>query len=114
MAMHAAELVIVRLPPELDIVNAEAVCKQLCSACTHGVTVVIADLTTTTFCDCFAIGRLVRAHQFAADHDAQLRLAVSHQAVFRIVELTGPGQLLPVYPGLAEALAGPGCPAASL
>ena len=69
------------------------------------MTVVIADLTSTTFCDCFAIGRLVQAHQFAAVHDTRLRLAVSHRAVYRIVELTGLGQLLPVYLGLAEALA---------
>ena len=107
MAIHVAAPMIVRLPAEIDIDKSEAVCTQLCSACTPGVTMVIADLTTTTFCDCSGIGCLVQAHQFAAAHDAQLRLAVTHPAVSRIVELTGLGQLLQVYPGLAEALAGP-------
>lgn len=44
--------VVVRLPAEIDMVNAEHVGEELCSALTRGAAVVIADLTWTGFCDC--------------------------------------------------------------
>lgn len=48
---HPPRPVIVTLPAEIDIANGAAVGQQLCSAFAPGVTLVIADMTPTVFCD---------------------------------------------------------------
>jgi anti-anti-sigma regulatory factor len=58
--------VIVPLPAEIDIANAEDVGQQLRAAFAPGVTVVIADLGSTTFCDTSGARQLVLAHKRAA------------------------------------------------
>ncbi len=68
--------VIVPLPTEIDIANGAAVGQQLCAAFSPGVTIVIADMTATVFCDSSGISQLVLAHHCAAAHRAQLRLVV--------------------------------------
>jgi anti-anti-sigma regulatory factor len=54
---RTAEPVIVRLPAEIDVSNAESVYDQLCSVCAPGFAVV-ADLTSTTFCDSLSTAKL--------------------------------------------------------
>ena len=101
-----AGLAVVALPTEIDIVNADGVGEQLRSAVTPGVTIVIADLTSTVFCDCSGMRHLLLAHDYATAHDAQLRLAVPPGHVLRILKLMGLDHLLPIYPSLAAALTG--------
>jgi hypothetical protein len=67
---QAAEPVIVRLPAEIGMDNAEDVGEQLSSAFTPGVTVVIADLASTVFCDSAGARQFVLAHQLADARDA--------------------------------------------
>ena len=98
--------VVVALPAEIDIANADGVGEQLRSAVTPGVTIVIADLTSTVFCDSSAMRHLLLAHDYAAGHDAQLRLAVPPGHVLRILKLIGLDHLLAPYPSLAAALTG--------
>jgi anti-sigma B factor antagonist len=97
--------VVVRLPAEIDIANGASVGLQLYSAFTPGVTVVIADMTSTVFCDSSGISQLVLAHHCAAAHHAQLRLAVPHPHVLDVLKVTGIDRLLAVYPSLDAALA---------
>ena len=97
--------VIVMLPAEIDIANGAAVGQQLCSAFAPGVTIVIADMTSTVFCDSSGISQLVLAHHCAAAHQAQLRLAVPHDQVLEVLKVTGVDHLLAVYPSLDAALA---------
>jgi anti-sigma B factor antagonist len=106
---HPPTPVIVRLPAEIDIANGAAVGQQLCSAFAPGVTVVIADMTSTVFCDSSGISQLVLAHHCATAHHAQLRLAVPHTGVLDVLKVTGVDRLLVIYPSLDAALAaGPG------
>jgi anti-anti-sigma factor len=98
--------VVVCLPPEIDLSNAAAIAQQLRSALTPGVTVVIADMTATVFCDCAGITPLVQAHHRVAAHGAELRVAAAHVSILRILRLTGLDRLLSVYPSLAAALEG--------
>jgi len=100
-----AEPVIVGLPAEIDAANAPGVGQRLCSAFAPGVTLVVADLTLTVFCDSSGLTQLVLAHHCAAAHRAQLRLVVPHAGVLQVLELAGLDRLLPVYPGLDAALA---------
>ncbi|HEX4660822.1 MAG TPA: STAS domain-containing protein [Streptosporangiaceae bacterium] len=101
---HATGPVVVVLPAEIDIVNAEGIGEQLRSALRPGVTVVIADMTSTVFCDSSGMRHLVLVHDYATAHDAQLRLAVPPGHVLRILKLMGLDHLLPIYPSLATAL----------
>ena len=43
---------VVVLPEEIDVINARSVGEQLVAAIVPGVTVVVADLSMTTFCNC--------------------------------------------------------------
>jgi anti-sigma B factor antagonist len=96
--------VVVTLPAEIDMANADGVGEQLRSAFTPGVAIVIADMTSTVFCDSSGMRSLGLAYRCAADHDAQLRLAAPDTKVRQVLKLTGLDRLLPVYPSLGAAL----------
>jgi anti-anti-sigma regulatory factor len=71
------------------------------------VTEVIADLTTTRFCDSSGVRHLLLAHERASASEVQLRFAVpSDCPMRRVLELTGVHRVLAVYPTLAEAVTG--------
>jgi anti-sigma B factor antagonist len=98
---------LVKLPAEIDFTNAEEVSGQICAAVQPGVTVVIADLTGTIFCDTSGIRHLLLAHRRAAENQVQLRFAVpSDCPVRRILQLTGLHGVLALYPTLDEAMTG--------
>jgi anti-sigma B factor antagonist len=101
---QSAEPVIVLLPAEIDLINAEDVGEQLGSAFTRGAAVVIADLTSTVFCDSSGTRQLVLSHNYADFHDAQMRFVIPDLNVLRIVTLTGLDQLLSIYPSLDAAV----------
>ena len=90
--------VIVALPAEIDLSNAEQVYDQLYAALAADVTVVIADFTGTRFCDCACLNRLLRVQNQAAAHNAQLRLVIPPGVPVRqVVKLLGLDQRLPIY-----------------
>ena len=98
---------VVVLPAEIDVTNSELAFGLLAAALAPGVPMVIADLTATSFCDTSGVRALVQAHEQAVARGAQLRLAVPQGgSVRRVLELTGLGRVLNVYPGLDEAIAG--------
>jgi anti-anti-sigma factor len=98
--------VIVALPAEIDLSNAEQVHDQLFAALVSGAAVVIADFTGTRFCDCACLNRLLRVHNQAAGRNAQLRLVIPPGAPMReVVELLGLDQQLPVYANIDAAKA---------
>ena len=97
--------VVVVLPAEIDVTNSEQVYEQLVAALAPGVGTVIADMTSTVFCDSSGVHAIMHAYESAAARDVRLRLAVSPaSSVRRVLELIGVGRLMPVYPSLAEAL----------
>lgn len=100
--------VIVTLPREIDITNADDVEARITAALAPGVTVVIADLTaTSSFCDSEALQRLLRASDKAAGSGTQLRLAISPgTTVARVMELAGISRHFAVYPTLQQAAHG--------
>jgi anti-sigma B factor antagonist len=97
--------VVVVLPAEIDVTNSEQVYEQLLAALAPGVRTVVADLTSTVFCDSSGVHAIMHAYESAAARDVRMRLAVSPAtSVRRVLELIGVGRLMPVYPSLAEAL----------
>jgi anti-anti-sigma factor len=97
---------VVALPAEIDAANTGRVEAALAGALASGPAVLIADGTTTAFCDSSGIAALIRVHHQAAAARAQLRVVITGASVRRVLELTGVGQLLLVYPSLSSARAG--------
>ncbi|HTX28003.1 MAG TPA: STAS domain-containing protein [Streptosporangiaceae bacterium] len=97
--------VVVVLPAEIDVTNADEVYQQLVAALAHGVGAVIADLTSTSFCDSSGVHAIMRAHNWAATRDIALRLAVPPKgSVRRVLELTGAERVIPVHSSVQEAM----------
>ena len=102
--------VVIALPAEIDMANAERVGQQLGSAIAPGVRTVIADMMGTSFCDSSGMSMLVRAYKQAAANGTELRLVVASAAVLRPLTLAGLDDLLPIYPSLSQALTAPSAP----
>jgi anti-anti-sigma factor len=105
LARAQARPVVVTLPAEMDITNADAIGQALSSAIARGAGIVIADMTGTRFCNSSGISMLVQAHRRAAANQAELRLVVLSAAVLRALTLVRADFLLPIYPSLDAALA---------
>ena len=97
--------VIVPLPSEIDIANADDVGEQLRAAFAPGVTVVIADLGSTTFCDTSGAVQLALANKRAVASNRVLRAVVPSAGVLRVLAILGIDRVLEIYPDLAQALA---------
>jgi anti-sigma B factor antagonist len=98
--------VIVTLPVEIDLANADAIGEQLAAAFAPGVKVVIADMTATTFCDSRGARMLVLVQRRAVARDAELRLLLPNPRVMRVWRILGLDIVMPIYQSLEEALAG--------
>jgi anti-sigma B factor antagonist len=98
-------VMVVELPAEIDIDNAADVRAELLSAVESGATVVIADMSATTFTDSMGVRALVHAHQHAVANGAELRLALSSRPLLRVLSAMGFDDYFSVYPTLAEARA---------
>ena len=105
LARTQARPVVVTLPAEIDITNADAIGAALSFAIARSAGIVIADMTGTRFCNSSGISMLVQAHRQAAANGAELRLVVPSAAVLRALKLVRMDCLLPIYPSLDAALA---------
>jgi len=105
LARAQARPIVVTLPAEIDITNADAIGAALSSAIARGAAIVIADMTGTRFCNSSGISILVQAHRQAAANQAELRLVVLSAAVLRALTLVRVDFLLPIYASLDAALA---------
>lgn len=100
------EPVVVGFPEEFDVSNAGEVAEQMREAIVPGAGIVVADLTTTAFCDSSGVRIIVLAHDWAKADDVELRLAVPPGPARVVMELIGLDRLLPLYPSLDKAVAG--------
>jgi anti-anti-sigma factor len=111
VTLAQARPVLVTLPAEIDMANADRVGEQLAAASAPGMKVVLADMTATTFCGSAGIGMLLRACRRAAARGTELRLLVTCPRVLSVMKIAGVDAVLPIYHSLEQALAGPGVPA---
>lgn len=95
---------VVTLPAEIDMANAGLVDADLQAAFASGATVVVADMTATTFCDAMGVRALVRAHNRATACDAEFPVVVPSARILRLLALLDLDHLLEIYPSLPEAL----------
>jgi anti-sigma B factor antagonist len=103
---HATGPVVVEFPDELDFDNAGDIAERLRAAIAPGVSVVVADLTTTAFCDSSGVRIMLLARDWASAGNVELRLAVPPGPTLVVLKLLDLDERLPIYPGLEQALAG--------
>jgi len=88
---------LVRITGELDLSNARELTDALRHAVPDDVTLVVVDLSGTTYLDSGGIAAFFRLSQRLRDHRQDLRLVVPHGSPIRaVVELTRLSQVIPV------------------
>src|SRR5437868_1407852 len=98
--------VIVALPAVIDLGCQHRAYEQLYAAVADRASVVIADLTAATWCDCSSLRRLVAIQHLAAARGGQLRLAITPGSpVHHMAQLMDLDHLLPIYPSVVQAAA---------
>jgi len=100
-----AGTVVVMMPEELDHTSAGQVNQQLAAAFDGGATTVIADFTSTVFCDSSGIRELVLARNRALAGGAVFRAVIPDNRLLTYLTRTGAAGYLLIYPSLAHALA---------
>jgi anti-sigma B factor antagonist len=98
------QVAVVTLVAEIDVTNADEVREQLLSVVNQGASVLIADMSQTTFCDSAGVTALVRAYRRATEGGTKFRAVVTSLAVRRVLEITGVDRLIDTYPTVAKAL----------
>lgn len=107
---HGIGPVVVEFPEELDFDNASDATERLRAAIAPGISIVVANLTTTAFCDSSGVRIILLARDWASADNVELRLAVPPGPTLVVLKLLALDELLPIYPTLREALAGePAC-----
>jgi anti-sigma B factor antagonist len=96
---------VISAPEEIDIGNASELRSALMKA-TQDHPMAVVDLSLTQFCDSSGLNVLVRALRRAQEAGGELRLVACTQPVQRILSVTGVGSVFPLFPTLADALAG--------
>ena len=102
---------VVRMPAEIDVTNADEISRRLRAAASRGSSVLVIDMSATTFCDSAGVQAVIDAYNQVNTHNqnagthTQLRLVAT--AVLRIITLIGIDQLIPVYSTVEAALADP-------
>ncbi|SRR6266480_4270470 len=96
--------IVVPLPGEIDMANADRVGEELNAAFGPGVGIVIADMSGTRFCDSSGICALVMAHQRAKASNTEFRVVARPGEVRRVLEIMRLDTVLAIYPRLDIAL----------
>jgi anti-anti-sigma regulatory factor len=81
--------VVVALPPEVDIANAEQVQASLMAAVTSGARLVIADLRGTAFCDVRGARAIICAGDAAAAAGGLLQVEGAGRLPLKVLTLLG-------------------------
>lgn len=98
-------VVVVSLPAEIDISNADQVREDLLSVINRGAVLLVVDMSATTFCDSAGVNALVRAFRRATASGAGMRLVVTAPTVQRILAITGVDHLIDIHHSVAAAMA---------
>jgi anti-sigma B factor antagonist len=96
---------VVVTPEEIDIINATDLRAALLEAAAAGPGTLVVDMTRTRFCDSAGLHALVSAHRRALAEGGEVVLAITGEAVLRILALTGVDGVIPSFTSLDDALA---------
>jgi anti-anti-sigma factor len=97
--------VVVKLPGEIDLLNAAEVSDMLLAAVSRAAAGVIADMSRTRFCDVAGCRAVTRAGHRAQRVGTWTRAVIPSPAVRRVFRLTGADQVIAVCATMDDALA---------
>jgi len=101
------ESLVVPMPGQVDIATAESVRQSLLTTRHSVASVVVADLTSTDYCDSTGFRTLAEMHRALAAKGKELRLAATPAgAVARTLALLELDQVLPAYRNVDAAMSG--------
>lgn len=95
---------VVTTPEEIDISNAGVLREALASAIASGQPVIVADMSSTEYCDSTGLNVLVRALEQVQQAGAELRLVMGGTGVQRVLTVTGVAGMFRIYETLGQAL----------
>ena len=96
--------IVVHLPGEIDMANADRVSEELNAAFGPGVGIVIADMSGTRFCDTSGIHALVMAYKRAKASNTGFRVVAGPGEVRHVLEILHLDTVFATYPTLDMAL----------
>ena len=100
-----AGVAVVALAGEIDLYTCPEFKQELLRVIADGASLVVVDLTGTTFIDSTALGVLVQAVQRLRETDGgRFGLVVTDENIRRIFEMTGLERVFPIYGSRDEAL----------
>jgi anti-anti-sigma factor len=82
---------VITTPAELDINNVNQLSRTILGA-SAGVTVVVVDMTATTFIDCYSLGLLMRTYRCLEENGIELRVAATDDRVRWLMAYFGDDQ----------------------
>jgi anti-sigma B factor antagonist len=100
------QVAVVTLPEEIDVTIADTVQDELLAIMDAGAALLVADMSTTNFCDSAGVSALVRAFRRASASGNSMRLVVGTPTVQRVLSITGVDRLVDTFPSVAASLAG--------
>jgi anti-sigma B factor antagonist len=103
-AYLGANAYVVTVAGELDVATAPALRTAFAELANEGALEVIVDLLNVPFIDSVGLGVLVGTSKRLQVEGGAMRVVCHDFRVARILEITGLGQVLAIYPTLREAL----------
>jgi len=98
-------VVVVALTGEIDLYTCPEFKQELLRVIADGATLVVVDLTGTTFIDSTALGVIIRGVERLKQRDGRLVVVCADPNILKIFEVTGLNRIFSVYGSRDEALA---------
>jgi anti-sigma B factor antagonist len=96
---------VVSLRGEVDLYTCPELKQELFRVIADGTTLVVVDLTETTFIDSTGLGVLIRGVERARTEGGQLAVVCSDPNMTKVFEVTGLNRVFPIHSSREEALA---------
>jgi len=96
---------LVGLTGEIDLYTCPEFKQELLRVIADGATLVVVDLTKTTFIDSTALGVIIRGVERLKQKDGRLVVVCTDPSIVKIFEVTGLNRIFSVYGSRDEALA---------
>ena len=90
----------------LDLATSPSLRAALLDATERDGAQIVVDVTQLEFLDSTGLGALIGANKRALENDGSLRIVVKEGQILRLLRITGLLEVLAVYRGLDDALAG--------
>jgi anti-sigma B factor antagonist len=100
-----AGVAVVALAGEIDLYTCPEFKQELLRVIADGATLVVVDLTKTTFIDSTALGVIIGGVERLKQRDGRLVVVCADPNIVKIFEVTGLNRIFSVYDSRDEALA---------